>query len=167
MNLSKKKVLASKALGVGKNRIIFNPEGLSEIKEAITKQDIISLKDDGIISIKPVKGRTKVKRRKTRRGPGKIKKTVNKRKQIYVKITRKLRNYIKQLTDRGVIERDLYKELRKKIRMRAFKSKANLKEHLKSNEKVDFDRQSVSEYKIKNTKKKVVKKVEKTAEGKE
>ena len=40
LNLNKKKELASKVLKVGKNRILFNTEGLSEIKEAITKQDI-------------------------------------------------------------------------------------------------------------------------------
>lgn len=130
MNLSKKKVLAAKALNVGKNRLIFSSSALSEIKEAITKQDIKSLHSEGIIKIKPVKGRKKVTRRKTRRGPGKIKKKVNNRKQVYVKITRKLRAYIMGLRDRGTIERDLYKDLRKKIRMRFFKSKAGLRDYL-------------------------------------
>jgi large subunit ribosomal protein L19e len=131
MNLSKKKELASKVLKVGKNRLHFSQEHLSEIKEAITKQDIRDLHAEGIISIKPVLGRTKIVRRKTRRGPGKIKKTVNKRKQIYVKITRKLRNYIKDLKKLGKIDNEEYKELRKKIRMRTFRSKAHLKEQVK------------------------------------
>jgi large subunit ribosomal protein L19e len=135
MKLDKKKELASKTLGVGKNRIVFNTEHLGDIKEAITKQDIKTLKDQGIIEIKPVKGRKKVERRKTRRGPGKIKKTVNKRKQEYVKITRKLRTYIMNLRDREDLNQEIYKELRKKIRMRNFRSKAHLKEHLKALEK--------------------------------
>ncbi len=130
MNLHKKKELAAKALKVGKNRIIFNIGGLPEIKEAITKQDIITLKSEGIITIKPVQGRRKIKKRKTRRGPGKIKKTLNTRKQTYVKITRKLRGYLKELKIRGDIDKDLFKELRKRIRMRAFRSKAHLKESL-------------------------------------
>ena len=67
MNLAKKKQLAAETLKVGKHRIVFNIEGLPEIKEAITKQDIKTLFQEGIITIKPVKGRRKVKKRKTRR----------------------------------------------------------------------------------------------------
>ena len=130
MNLTIKKELASKVLKVGKNRIHFNSENLAEIKEAITKQDIRDLYEAGIITIKEITGRKKIVRRKTRRGPGKIKKTVNKRKQVYVKITRKLRNYIKELKKLGRITNEDYKTLRKKIRMRAFRSKAHLREQL-------------------------------------
>ena len=43
MNLTKKKELAAKVLKVGKNRIIFVEEHLSEIKEAITRFDIADL----------------------------------------------------------------------------------------------------------------------------
>ena len=144
MNLGKKKVLAAKALKVGKNRVQFNVEGLSEIKEAITKEDIKTLKQEGIITIKPLKGRQKVRKRKTRRGPGKIKKKVNNRKQVYVKITRKLRAYLKELKSKGALDKDFYKKLRKKIRMRDFKSKANLKDYLKS-ANVELEKQLKSE----------------------
>lgn len=130
MNLGKKKELASKVLKVGKNRIQFNSENLAEIKEAITKQDIRDLYEAGIILIKPIKGRRKIIKRKTIKGPGKIKKKVNKRKQIYVKITRKLRNYIKELKRLGRITNEDYKSLRKKIRMRRFRSKSHLREQL-------------------------------------
>ena len=136
MNLTTKKQLAAKALKVGKNRIIFNQEGLAEIKEAITKQDIKSLHVEGIISIKPIKGRKKVVKRKTRRGPGKIKKKVKKRKQEYVKITRKLRDYLKQLKARKMLSRESYIMLRKKIRMREFRSKAHLKEYLRTSKEI-------------------------------
>ena len=67
MNLKKKKELAAKALGVGKNRVCFNPEGLSEIKEAITKQDIKDLYEAGAITIKPNSGRKIHEKRKTKR----------------------------------------------------------------------------------------------------
>jgi large subunit ribosomal protein L19e len=153
MNLSRKKELAAKTLGVGKNKIKFNQEGLSEIKEAITKQDIKDLNVEGIIAIKPSVGRKKVKKRKTRRGPGKIKKKVNKRKQTYVKITRKLRDYVKQLKEKEIIDRELYIELRKKIRMRTFRSKANLKDYLTGTRELEL-----APEKIKKTKKTEVKK---------
>ncbi len=159
MKLDRKKELAAKVLGVGKGRIKFNEEGLSEIKEAITKQDIRDLNAEGIIGIKPVHGRKKVQRRKSARGPGKIKKTVNKRKQIYVKITRKLREYIKHLKDHTIIDRELYKDLRKKIRMRVFKSKANLKDYLSRLENVDLQKELKSNNpEKKTTPKKITKK---------
>jgi len=155
MNLRKKKYLASKVLNVGKNRIKFNSENLAEIKEAITKQDIKDLTQGGVIEIKPVKGRKKIRRRKTRRGPGKIKKKVNKRKQIYVKITRKLRAYLTELKKLGVIDLELYYDLRKKIRMRAFRSKAHLKEYLETHEEIGIKPDKL----IKEAHKKATKKI--------
>ncbi len=166
MNLGKKKALAAKALKVGKNRVVFNIEGLSEIKEAITKQDIKDLAGEGIISIRPIRGRKKIKKRTTRRGPGKIKKKVKNRKQEYVKITRKLRTYLKDLRERGAVERELYWDLRKKIRMRAFKSKANFKEYLKSIE-VDVDKNRIRDGKKAGKTKKIEKKEVKKVKSKE
>ncbi len=139
MNLNKKKELAAKTLGVGKGRLQFKQENLNEIKEAITRQDIKQLNQEGIIAIKPIKGRKKNVTRKHRRGPGKIKIKVNKRKQEYVKITRKLRAYAMSLRERGVLERELYKKIRNKIRMREFRSKAGMKDFLNKHEDVDFD----------------------------
>lgn len=132
MNLQNKKELAARALGVGKKRIIFNQEGLPEIKEAITKQDIFSLVEEGIISLKPITGRKKKEKRKTKKGPGKIKKKIKQRKQTYVKITRKLRAYIKQLKNSGKIDIETYRDVRKKIKMSTFKSKAHLREYLEN-----------------------------------
>ncbi len=162
MNLRRKKQLATKVLRVGKNRVYFISDKLPEIKEAITKQDIKDLHEQGIILIKPVKGRKKIKRRKTKRGPGKIKKKVKKRKQTYVKITRKLRAYLKELKNQGKISRGLYYELRKKIRMRNFRSKAHLKEHLMGIEKIDLNQQIRIKKPKKIVKKKSVKKLTKT-----
>ena len=136
MKLNKKKELAAKTLKVGKGRIILDKDRLAEIKEAITKQDIKDLHESGIIKIKPVKGRKKVKKRKTKRRGGKIKKRIKGRKQEYVKITRKLRGYIKELKKQEKITNEEYRELRKKIRARVFKSKAQLKEFLEKDEDV-------------------------------
>jgi ribosomal protein L19E len=138
MNLRKKKELAAKTLGIGKNRIHFSEEGLTEIKEAITKQDIKDLFSEGIITIKPINGRRTIKKRKTKIGPGKRKKRINKRKQEYVRITKKLRIYLKELKRSNAINRELYIELRKKLRNRYFKSKANLREYLENADKINI-----------------------------
>ena len=155
MNLEKKRELAAKVLKVGKNRLVFRREALSEIKEAITRQDIKDLYKEGIIYIKPVKGRRKIKKRKTKRGPGKRKKTLKKRKENYVKLVRKLRRYIKSLKEKGEISRELYWDLRKKIRAKLFRSKTHLKEYLETFKKTGISMiKTTKKRKIRKTKKK-------------
>jgi len=129
MNLGKKKVLAAKTFKVGKKRIVFSNSRVSEIKEAITKQDIRDLKSDGAISIKEIKGRTKVKKAR-KKGPGKIKKNVSKRKQEYVILTRKLRKYLAEMKKQNKISKEEFVDFRKKIRNKFFRSKLHLKEHI-------------------------------------
>jgi large subunit ribosomal protein L19e len=129
MNLRNKKELAAKTLGVGKSRIVFSESRLSEIKEALTKQDIKDLKKDGAILVKEIRGRKK-NFKKTRKSTGNIRKKVNKKKQEYVKLTRKLRRYTAEIKKQGGLIRDEVKLIRIKIRNRLFKSKANLKEYI-------------------------------------
>jgi large subunit ribosomal protein L19e len=109
MNLNKKKILAARTFNVGKERIIFIQERLDEIKEAITKQDIRDLKQDGAILIKEIKGRTKVKNKKRKRSAGKIRKKLKERKKNYVIITRKLRNYVKELKKHGKLSQEEFR----------------------------------------------------------
>jgi large subunit ribosomal protein L19e len=130
MNLARKKNLAVRALGVGKKRIVFLEPRKDEIKEAITKQDIRDLKEDGAIIIKDVKGRKKTVKRKRRRGVGKIEKRVNVRKKNYVIMTRKLRKYVSGLLSSGQVNKEEAVDMNKKIRNKFFRSKAHLKEYV-------------------------------------
>ena len=131
MNLRNKKELASRTLKVGKERIVFLESRLNEIKEAITKQDIRDLKKEGAIIIKEIKGRRKKVKSSKKKGPGKIKKKVSKRKQEYVIMTRKLRGHLAEIKKMGKISIEEFYDIRKKIRNKIFRSKAHLKEHLK------------------------------------
>lgn len=129
MNLKNKKSLAARVLKIGRERIVFLPSRIDEIKEAITKQDIRDLKKEGAIVVKEIKGRKKVKRKRKVRGVGKIKKKVNKRKQEYVKMTRKLRKHVAVKKKSGELSREEIKDIRNKIRNRKFSSLKNLKEY--------------------------------------
>lgn len=129
MNLAKKKSLAAKALKLGRKRIVFLESRIDEIKEAITKQDIRDLQTEGAIVVKEVKGRKKVKKKKKVRGVGKIKKKVNKRKQEYVKMTRKLRKHVAEMKKQGKLSLEEIRDIRNKIRNRKFSSLKNLKEY--------------------------------------
>ena len=130
MNLRNKKELAKRTFNIGKDRIVFLKSRLEEIKEALTKQDIRDLRQDGAILIKDIKGRKKVKKRKTRKGPGKIKKKIKTRKQDYVIMTRKLRRYVAEMKKQGKLSPVEVKDIRKKIRNRIFRSKAHLKQYI-------------------------------------
>lgn len=129
MNLAKKKSLAVRALKLGKERIVFLGSRLDEIKEAITKQDIRDLQKDGAIVVKEVKGRKKVKKTRNR-STGNIRKKVNKRKQEYVKMTRKLRKHVAVKKKSGELSAEEVKDIRNKIRNRKFSSLKNLKEYI-------------------------------------
>ena len=131
MKLNKKKELAARTLGVGKSRISFNVNRIDEIKEAITKQDIKELVSGGAISIKEIRGTRPKKKRKTRRRAGSIKIKVNTRKRDYMTITRKLRAYAAELRKRSQIGQEEFKQLRKEVRLRKFKSLSNMKERVK------------------------------------
>ena len=130
MNLANRKALAAKVLGVGKNRIVFVKESLLEIKEAITRMDIVDLHKAGAIKVREVSGRKKIVRRKHRRRTGKIKGNMKRRKAEYVVITRKLRKFVRGLVRTGKIDKEKNREIRKEIRARKFKSKRQLKDSL-------------------------------------
>lgn len=133
MQLGKKKELAAKVLGVGKGRIAFTKGREGEIKEAISRMDIQDLHKSGAITIKEVKGRKKIVKRKNRRRTGKVKQKVSNRKSEYVIITRKLRAYVRGAFRIGKINAEEKQEIRKQIRARKFRSKRQLKEHLEDN----------------------------------
>jgi large subunit ribosomal protein L19e len=128
--LDKRKFLASKVLGVGMNKILFDTSRLEEIKEAITKQDIRDLYENGAITIKERIGRRKYVKRTTKRGFGKIKKMVRHPKRDYMIMTRKLRRYSKELLKQNKMDKEKYFTIRKMIRAKTFKDKSHLKEYL-------------------------------------
>ncbi len=135
MNLTKKKELAKKTLKVGKDRIMFVNARLDEIKEAITRQDIIDLKNQGAIIVKPIKGRKKGMKRKKSRSKGNIRQHPKKRKRNYIMLVRKLRAYVSELKKQKAISNEEYRLLRKRIRNKDFKSKSSLSEYIKEMEK--------------------------------
>jgi large subunit ribosomal protein L19e len=128
MNLKKKKLLAMRTFGVGEKRVMFLEPRLDEIKEALTKQDMRDLLKDGAIVIKPIKGRKRIEKKKRSRSTGNVRKKVNKRKQEYVAITRKLRKYLYEIESK--LTKKEKDDLRKKIRNRFFASKSEFKNYL-------------------------------------
>ncbi len=129
MDLTKKKQLAARTLGVGVGRIRFNSNNINEIKEAITKQDIRDLVVAKAILVNPIKGRKANSPRKRRRA-GSIRMRPNSRKHEYMILTRKLRAYLSEIRKQGKITDEEFITLRKGVRSKIFKNKNNLKEHI-------------------------------------
>ncbi len=130
MDLSKKKQLAVRTLNLGKDRIIFNPNRMDEIKEAITKQDIRDMVSSKAIIIKDIKGRKKTKKRLNRARAGSRKKIVINTKREYMIITRKLRKYLVSLRKRNSLAKETHVKLLKEIKARSVRSLLQMKERI-------------------------------------
>ncbi len=130
MKLERKKALVARTLGVGKKRVTFNNERLSEVKEAITKQDIKDLLASGAISIKEMKGRKAIVKSKGRRRAGSVRKKIKRSKEKYMTLTRKFRSHLKILKSKGKISQEEYLKLRREIRASMFKDLSHFKERI-------------------------------------
>jgi large subunit ribosomal protein L19e len=130
MKLEKKKELVARTLDVGKARIRLNPSRLSEIKEAITKQDIRDLLASGAIIVLPGLGRKKVERKQKKRTPGKVRMRIVDTKRRYITLTRKFRSYLFTLRKTGKISEENYLKLRKEIKASVFRDINHLKERI-------------------------------------
>ncbi len=132
--LKAKKTMATKVLGVGVNKIWFDPLRLNEIKEAITKQDIKELIKDKAIKKKPTignkrrSGRIRLKRKLKGRRRNEGKRKHRKLESDYLKKTRKLRSFLKSLGENNKISKEQHKKLYGLIKAGVMKNKQNILE---------------------------------------
>ncbi|HZE76993.1 MAG TPA: 50S ribosomal protein L19e [Nitrososphaeraceae archaeon] len=141
VNIRKKRELAARILGVGVNRIRFEPDKLDEVGDSITRENIRSLINNGTIwTIKPKgtsRARAKAKliiRRKHGTGLGskKGKKTARTgKKELYVIKVRSMRYHLKVLKDRNDINRETYWSIYKKVNGGQVRSLAHLRDLVK------------------------------------
>jgi len=138
MRLSVQKRLAATILKCSQKRVWFDQENLEEIKEAITKVDIKSLINQGLIGVKPVKGISRGRTRQAKaqkvkgrqRGTGKRKGSANARtpkKEAWMNKIRKQREFLKELRDKKLITTSSYRTLYSKSKGGFFRSKRHIK----------------------------------------
>jgi len=144
MNLKNKKRIAAKILRIGKNRIKLDSSKLPEIKEAITKSDIRALISSHTISTKPLKGHSRFRTRKVHRqkrkgkrkgfGSRKGKKTARlKRKRTWISRVRTQRKFIKNLKEKKLISKQVYRDLYVKIKSNRFRNVHLIKLYIQEN----------------------------------
>jgi large subunit ribosomal protein L19e len=141
VNLRKKRELIARMLGIGANRVKFEPDKLDDIADSITREDLRSLVKRGTIWTTKVKGtsrgRAKTKqaiRKKSGLGPGskKGKKTARMgKKSAYVTKIRSMRHHLKVLKDRNEINRQTYWSIYKKVNGGQVRSVSHLREIVK------------------------------------
>ncbi len=141
VNIHKKRELASRILGVGVNRIKFEPDKLDEVADSITRENIRSLINNGSIWTSKIRGtsrgRTRAKleiKKKHGTGPGskKGKKTARVgKKEVYVIKVRSMRRHLKILKERKDITNEQFWSLYKKVNGAQVRSLAHLRELVK------------------------------------
>lgn len=130
--------LAAQILKCGKNRIGFDPERLEDIKEAITKTDVRTLINNGVISKKRVMStsRFRAKERKEQKSLGKRKGFGSRKgkrtarldlKRAWINNIRLQRSFLKSLRDKKAITSAMYYELYFKSKGGFFRSLRHLK----------------------------------------
>ena len=141
VNLRKKRELIARMLGIGTNRVKFEPDKLDDIADSITREDLRSLVKRGKIWTNKVKGtsrgRAKTKqaiRKKSGLGPGskKGKKTARMgKKSAYVTKIRSMRHHLKVMKDRNEINRQTYWLTYKKVDGGQVRSVSHLRDIVK------------------------------------
>ncbi|MGN6822877.1 MAG: 50S ribosomal protein L19e [Candidatus Nitrosocosmicus sp.] len=142
VNIRKKRELVSRILGVGVNRVRFEPDKLDDVADSITRENIRSLVNNGSIWTSKVqgtsRGRTRSKlhiKKKHGTGPGskKGKKTARVgKKEIYVIRIRSMRRHLKILKERKDLTNDQFWILYKKVNGAQVRSLSHLRELVKA-----------------------------------
>ena len=138
VNIAKKRELVGRILGVGTNRIRFEPDRLEDVADSITRDNIRSLVNSGAIWTVQPKGTSRGRAIERRsiwkvhgKGPGskKGKKTARVgKKEVYVIKVRSMRYHLKVLKERKDISTEVYWQLYKKVNGGQVRSLAHLRE---------------------------------------
>ncbi len=126
-DLSNQKRLAANVLGTGVNRIWIDPEKLSDVANAITREDIRGLIKDGTVKSKQPQGisrirvrRTDVKRKKGHKtGHGSRKGAKHARtpkKALWMRKIRAQRKALRSLRNEQGLDRNTYRRMYRKAK---------------------------------------------------
>jgi len=142
--------MAADVLDVGKSRVWFDPDEQSEIAEAITREDIRDLVDQGTIRATDAKGNSKGRARERaekrayghRKGPGSRKGKSGGRKNSkdeWVSRIRAQRRRLKELRDDGPLTATQYREVYNKASGGEFDDVARLEAYIRNNYDVEIE----------------------------
>ncbi len=142
-NLSSQRRLASEILKIGENRVWIDPERISDVEGAITREEVKKLIHEKVIVSLPEKGvsrsRAKVIREKKskgrRQGPGSYTGSPRAgltKKDVWMKKIRSLRRKLRELKANRTITEETYTEFYRMAGSGRFESIAELERNLKA-----------------------------------
>ncbi|WP_276272527.1 50S ribosomal protein L19e [Haloarcula litorea] len=143
-DLSAQKRLAADVLDVGKNRVWFDPERQGDIADAITREDVRELVDEGAITAKDEKGNSqgRARERKKKRAYGHQKGQGSRKgksgaredpKEKWESQIRAQRKRLRELRDDGSLSNAEYRDLYDKAGGGEFDSVADLERYIDDN----------------------------------
>ena len=140
-DLKNQRRMAAEILKCGENRVWINPDKLEDVEGCITRADIRTAIDSGLIKAKAKNGTSKGRIRYVqgqkasgkRKGPGSRKGTANARvrdKERWIATIRPIRDELKTLRADGKITPSVYRLYYRKAKGGMFKSRRHLKQHM-------------------------------------
>ena len=144
-DLSAQKRLASDILDVGTDRVWFNPDRQGDIADAITREDVRELVDEGAITAKDKKGNSRGRARERKekqayghqKGAGSRKGKAGARqneKKNWESRIRAQRTKLRELRDDGTLSKSVYRDLYDKAGGGEFDSVADLQRYIDAND---------------------------------
>jgi large subunit ribosomal protein L19e len=136
--------LAADVLDVGKNRVWFDPDAQGEIADAITREEIRDLVDEGIVRAEEARGNSRGRARERdekrsyghRTGAGSRRGKAGARqneKDDYRERIRAQRRRLRALRDAGEISSEQYRQLYAKVSGGEFRSVERLETYVENN----------------------------------
>lgn len=149
-DLSAQRRLAADVLDVGENRIWFDPDAQDEIADAITREDIRELVEDGIVEAERASGNSQGRARERdekrayghRTGPGTRKGTAGAREDEsdrWQRQVRAQRRTLRELRDDGTLTPAQYRELYNMARGGEFDSVRRLRTYIETEYDISLD----------------------------
>jgi large subunit ribosomal protein L19e len=137
--ISQRRIAAS-ILKVGQNRIWLDPEDMDAISSAITRTEIRKLIHEGAIRTLPERGSSKgrartvksKKRAGRRSGAGSRKGATLPRKTAWILRIRAIRNRLRELRDKRMIQTETYRRLFLMAKGGSFRSASHLDEYIEA-----------------------------------
>lgn len=142
--------LAADVLDVGKNRVWFDPEQQDEIADAITRDDIRDLVDQGTIQAEDARGNSRGRARERnakrsyghRKGPGTRKGKAGARqdrKENWMSRIRAQRRTLRSLRDDGTLTPTQYRKLYRMANGGEFESVRRLRTYIQENYDIELE----------------------------
>lgn len=144
MSMKTVRRMAAGILGVGQSKIRIRPDASLKVAEALTRDDVRGMIDEGSIGFVVPRGVSRIrakikhiqKKGGRRRGIGSRKGSKYSKisaKRQWIALVRSQRNLLARLAGDGSVAHENFRKIYLMVKGRAFKSKANMVTYLKDN----------------------------------